>query len=117
MSRVNAANPHHQRGLERLTRDRDQRFATALHEVLQTPAGRLVFGELIARAGVYSRLWDPSARIHFNEGRREFGLELIELVTQAGDDVYLQMETELRARRAHDARTLAAVTTPRAEED
>ena len=117
---TNAADPRQVRGAKSRERDRELRYLGALRQVLETPAGRLVFGELerglIARAGVYQSGWDPSARIHFLAGRRDFGLEILALVTQAGEDLYLQMETEMRALRARDARETSAAHTARAEE-
>lgn len=93
----NAADPRQVRASARAEEKRAEQFRGSLKVTLSTPEGRRVIGELLDRAGLYKTSWDPSARIHFNEGRRNFGLELLAEVQDASEDLYLEMEREMRA--------------------
>lgn len=62
--------------------DKAQRQRRAeLHQlyksVLETPAGRALFWHLTQMAGVGRTVWEQSARIHWNAGRQDFGLEML----------------------------------------
>lgn len=112
----NAADPRQRNYAERVQKERRERFLAALRETLHTVDGRIVIWELIARAGVYHSIWDPSARIHYNEGRRVTGLELLQDAIEADSGLYELMEREARARQRAQDRETAAMHTPRAEE-
>jgi hypothetical protein len=81
----------------RVEKRRAELFGGALRSVMSSPAGRLVFWELLRRAGVYRSIWDNSARIHYNAGRQDFGHEIMAELLASGEDLYLVMETEARA--------------------
>lgn len=93
----NAADRKQTAAAERAERKRDLEFSESLGAVLRTKEGRRVLGELLDRAGLYRTSWDPSAKIHFNEGRRNFGLELLANIQDASEELYLVMEREMRA--------------------
>jgi hypothetical protein len=109
---ANAANPREVRGRARLQRKRELRFLTALRAVMSTPEGRLVFGErelgIIARAGVYRSIWSPNSEIHYKAGRQDFGHELLGLLVDAGEELYLEMEAEMRGLARRDSGELEA---------
>jgi hypothetical protein len=109
---ANAANPREVRGRDRLFKKRERRFLNALRAVLETPEGRIVFGErdlgIIARAGVYRSIWSPNAEIHYKAGRQDFGHELLGLLIAAGEDLYLVMEAEMRGLARRDSGELEA---------
>jgi hypothetical protein len=88
----------------------------AVREMLRQPAGRFVMWELIERAGVFRSIWDNSARIHYNAGRQDFGHEIIALLIQADEDLYLLMETEARDRARRLDRETDAAHTARVEQ-
>ena len=94
---TNAADPRQIRAAGRAEQKREQEFIAAIKAVLGTYDGRRVLGELLDRSGLYRTSWDPSAKIHFNEGRRNFGLDLLAQVQEASEDLYLEMEKEMRA--------------------
>jgi hypothetical protein len=94
---TNAADARQVRAASRAEEKREEQFRGSLKAVLSTPEGRRVLGELLDRAGLYRTSWDPSARIHFNEGRRNFGLELLAQIQEASEELYLDMEREMRA--------------------
>jgi hypothetical protein len=112
----NAADPEQVKYAERKERQRRARFGLALKTVLGTTAGRLVFWELLSRAGIYRSIWDPTERIHYNAGRQDFGHELLATILETDEDAYLLMEREARAIARGDARETAAVQTPAAGE-
>jgi len=106
----NAANPRQVKWAERREQERAESFLASLAVVLGTVEGRRVFGELLERAGLYRTSYDNSgSATYFNEGRRNFGLEMQASLIQAGEDLYEQMEREMRAYRRSLEREAAAV--------
>lgn len=113
----NAADPQQVRRAAQVERDRGEQFTGNLKAVLETPAGRFVIWELLARAGIYRCEFEGSAKVHFNEGRRNFGLEsILAPVIEASEELYALMEREARQRQRLADRTTDAAQTPRAEE-
>ena len=110
---LNAADRDQVRRAGRKDRDRAARVATDAAAVLASTHGRRFCWDLLERAGVYRSIWDPTARIHYNAGRQDFGHELMALLVSAQPDLYLLMEQEARARQKRDdAETDAAHTAP-----
>jgi hypothetical protein len=112
----NAADPKQVRFAERKEKERGERYRAALKAVMATVAGRHLLAELLERSGLWRTSWDPSARIHFNEGRRNFGLELLADVQESDEEAYLLMERERRAWLRGEALEAAAVQTAAATE-
>jgi hypothetical protein len=113
----NAADPSQVKFAARQEREREARFLSNLRSALASPEVRLVFAELLERAGLYQTVFDHSgSMVYFKEGRRNFGLELRALCEQASDELTDQMDRERRQRLRADHRTTDAVHTPRAEE-
>lgn len=90
----NAADPSQVRTAERLEKRRQERFARALAATINTVEGRIVFAELLRRAGVYRSIWHPSSEIHYNAGRQDYGHELMATLTDLSLDHFLKMEQE-----------------------
>jgi hypothetical protein len=106
----NAANPRQVKWAERREQERLESFVVSLAEVMHTTAGRRVFGELLERAGLYRSSYDNSgSATYFNEGRRNFGLEIQAMLVQAGEETYELMEREMRAYRRSLEREASAV--------
>lgn len=96
----NAADPKQVRRAEKRERAREALFLEALKATLSQVNGRLVFSELIERAGVWRSMFDNSgSRAFYNIGRQDYGHELMALILQADDEAYVVMETEARARK------------------
>lgn len=118
----NAANPRQVNWARRREAERDEIFIGSLAAVMATAEGRRVFGELLDRAGLYRSSYDHNgSTTYFNEGRRNFGLEIQASIVQAGEDLYELMEREMRAFRrsldreagaVHQASTPAEEQTP-----
>lgn len=56
---------------------------------------RLMWGWL-SDAGVFRSSFEPSSRIYFNEGRRDFGCKLLGQIHEHCPDAYLEMVQEVR---------------------
>jgi hypothetical protein len=110
----NAADPQQVRFAERKEKERAGRFLDALAAILRTPAGRIVVWELLVRARIFGSIWDPSAKIHYNAGRQDFGHELLASCLDADDEAYQLMEREMRAWQRGQDRETAAIQTPAA---
>jgi len=113
----NAADPVQVRYAARKEKQAAALFADALETVLRTPAGRIVLAGLLTRAGLDRTSFDLSGPVmSFQEGRRNFGLELKAEIIGASEDLYELMEREARARQRSDEREAAAFQIPAAEE-
>jgi len=110
----NAADPAQVRRAARTDRDRANLLRTHLRAALSTESGRFVFWDLLGRFGVYRSIWTPNAQIHYNAGRQDCGHELVALLVDADEDLYLTMEREARARVTRERRETEAAQTPRA---
>lgn len=109
----NAADPHQVRRGRRVEAQREAQYRGALGVVLKSREGRFVIWSLLERAGLYrtSLQVDPH-QTYALEGRRNFGLELLEAVQSTDLERYLLMEREARARQDHEDRATLAVQTP-----
>jgi len=112
----NAADPRQVRYAERKSREVEARFFDALKDVLGTASGRFVCWVLLERAGIYRSIWDPSAKIHYNAGRQDFGHELLAALLAADEEGYQRMEREMRQYLKSQQREATANQTPSAEE-
>lgn len=110
----NAADPRQVRFFERLDRRREERFSVALATILNTVEGRTVIAGLIRRAGVNKSIWHPSAEIHYNAGKQDYGHELMADVIRVSEDAWQLMEREQWAWTKQVEREIAASLTPRA---
>jgi len=104
----NAADPKQVRAAGRKQERRELEFLNSVRATMATIEGRAVMWGLLERAGVFRSVWDPSARIHYNAGRQDFGHELLSLLLEADEQLYLLMEQEARQRARSDARETAA---------
>lgn len=112
----NAADPRQVRAAERIDKRRDERFLTALAQVVDTPQGRIVFAELIRRAGVYRSIWSPSAEIHYMAGQQDFGHMLMATLVDMSLDHFQLMEREEWAWLKQEQRSIEAAHTQRSGE-
>lgn len=111
----NAADPQQVRFAARKEREKAERYSNALAAVMATRDGRLVIGELLERSGLWRSSVDSHAAgsmVWFNEGRRNYGLELLADVQNVDEEAYLQMERERRAILKSETAEAAAHQTP-----
>jgi len=104
----NAADPQQVRRAARKDERREARRLAAYRLVLGTEAGRFVFWDLIANAGVFESIWHPSAAIHYNSGRQDYGHKIMADLLRADEDAYDLMNREMRALAKSDARETEA---------
>ena len=82
---------------ERIEVQESQRQAVLEH-VLEHPLGREFIWGLLGECGLFRTSWHPSALIHFNEGRRDVGLKVMNEITTRCPDAYLLMQREAMER-------------------
>ena len=81
-----------------------------LREILDTAAGRRFIWSRLERCRLYESSWDPTVRIHFLEGIRHVGLQLLADVAAADESGLLRMMTEAHNRKIQDKRAMDAYT-------
>lgn len=114
---TNAANPQQLRHATRKEKQRLERRLGALRAVMATPEGRMVMWELLERAGIFRSIWHPSAQIHYNAGRQDFGHEILAWLTDADEEAYLTMEREMRTLARRESNEAEAVRTNGADDN
>jgi len=112
----NAADPQQVRRAARKEKQLEERFSAAMRNVLATESGRLVFWELLARAGVYRSIWVMTAEIHYRAGQQDFGHMIQAEIVKASEDSYEQMVREARLRAQREANETDAAHVSRAEQ-
>lgn len=65
-----------------------------IYWVLSTRQGRRFFLRYMTFCGVFRSSWDPSARIHFNEGQRNVGLMMLADLNESDPSAYEKMKRE-----------------------
>lgn len=94
----NASDRSQVKNAERLELRRTRRLAAALKRVMQTAEGRLLMWSIVESAGIYRSVWsNVQAEVNRNVGRQDFGHELLADLIAVDDELYLQMEREMRA--------------------
>lgn len=105
----NAADVDQVQRARRKERDRDDQLTDAIRSSLQHPDVRQVFAEILDRAGLFKTSYDHSgSMVYFNEGRRNFGLELRSLLETADEQAVDLMDQERRARKRAENRSVDA---------
>lgn len=99
----NAADAEQVKRAERKTARRAALEAANIKAVMSTLEGRAFVWELLTRARVFESIWHPSAAIHYNAGRQDFGHELQALILGVDEELYDQMAREARGRAKRDA--------------
>ena len=113
----NAADPRQIRFAEQVEKRRQERYDQALAAVMDTPQGRIVMATLIRRAGVFKSIWHPSAEIHYNAGRQDYGHELMADLIELSEPHYQRMEREEWEWTKQQDRSTDAAHTARKSDD
>jgi hypothetical protein len=100
----------------RLANRQQIRLEAALKSVMNTADGRLVMWELLRTCGIFSSVWEASAKIHYNAGRQDVGHEILSDLHLVSTDLYLLMEREMRALAAREQAEIDASHTSGADE-
>ncbi len=76
--------------LNRDTELNDLRF------ILQSKEGRRFLWKLLSKCRVFSSIWEPSAKIHYNAGSQDLGHFIQAEIVTASQERYFEMMTEAK---------------------
>jgi hypothetical protein len=79
--------------IHRKQRTKDQDMALAVKSVFNNKQGRKVLHHILSFCGIYQSAFTGNSTTFFNEGKREVGLRLIDMV---GVDTYIKTLEENR---------------------
>ncbi len=113
----NAADPRQVQRAGDRDRDREAFRLAIAKRVLSTPEGRAFVADILERAGLERTVFDEhGSRMYFNEGRRNFGLELKAFALEADEQAFELLERERRERVRLEAKSIDAQEVARAAE-
>jgi hypothetical protein len=81
-----------------------QEYLKSLKEVMANPHGRRVLYEILEHTSVFSSIWDPSAKIHYNAGRQDVGHWLLMEISEVDEVALATMMQEGYRRKAQKLR-------------
>lgn len=112
----NAADPKQVRLAERKEKDARELELSDLRELLKTEPGRRFVWRVLGHCQLFSDIWDPSSRIHFNAGVQHVGNWLTAEIIAANEESFFLMMRENQARVRKQQEEAEATRTARAEE-
>lgn len=74
-----------------LAKQRQEQADRDFVAVANTPEGMRVLWRLMVATRVFDASWSASAQIHYNEGRRSAGLDVLNNLSRLCPDRYLEM--------------------------
>lgn len=74
-------------------RQREQEL-NDVRAVLSTIHGRRFYWRMMKQCRTFESIWEPSAKIHYNSGRQDFGHFLLAELNDSTPETYLQMMKE-----------------------
>lgn len=95
---TNAADRKQVKQAEKVVRSNQEYYMDSLKNVMATKDGRRVLWDFLSKCGIYAEIWEPSAKIHFNAGKRSVGLKVLGDITECDEDLFLIMQKENRER-------------------
>lgn len=98
----------------RLEVRRRERELNDWRAVLATAEGRRVIWQLLEHCKVFTSIWDPSSRMHYQAGVQDVGHYVMAEIAEADDDALVLLMREARARARAEALENQAARTPRA---
>jgi hypothetical protein len=98
----NAADPKQVQDAEKRVKRGRERELEDMRLLLDLPPARRFMWRFLEDCGVFRSSWDPTARIHFNEGRRDIGLKLLAEITEAAPEALLKMMNEARQKEGSE---------------
>lgn len=111
----NAADPKQVKHAERAEKKARELELADLRELLKTESGRRFVFRVMGYCKLFSDIWDPSSRIHFNAGIQHVGNWLLAEVTASDEESFFTMMRENQARIKKAAIEAEATQTQRAE--
>lgn len=91
---ANAADPKQVKEGDRKVRNKRHDELQDLRSVLSLDFGRRFVWRLLKEAKVFESIWHPSALIHYNSGRQDFGHFLMAEIVEADTNGLLKLMQE-----------------------
>lgn len=113
---ANAGNPRAVKHAGRVEERERQQLAAVTLETMGTYAGRMFCRLMLERLGVFRSIWSPNAEIHYRAGRQDAGHELMALLLETSEELYLTMEQEALTRAKKQRTETEAMNTQSLEE-
>lgn len=95
---TNAADEKQVKNAGKVVNANQEYYMDSLKTVMKTKDGRRVLWDFLSKCGIYAEIWEPSAKIHFNAGKRSVGLAVLGDITECDEDLFLVMQKENRER-------------------
>jgi hypothetical protein len=92
----NASDREQIRDAKRDVRTREQRERADVADLLKTPAGRRWFWRMLKHCKVFETVFESSARIYYNAGIQDVGHFVLDQITDASPEAFLEMIRENR---------------------
>lgn len=108
---TNAADKGQIKNATRMERDREKQQLADTKHVMQTQEGRRFLWTLLGDCGVHQSIWHPSAAIHYNAGKQDFGHKLMAHMIEADSEKYLLAQREAIARDEFNSAQASAAQT------
>lgn len=99
----NAADSKQVRHAGRKERDRADRERADVRAVLATPHGKRFIWRLLCHSQMFASIWHPSALIHANAGRHDFGHFIWMICEDADQESVFTMMRDAKADEKSDA--------------
>lgn len=93
---MNAANPKEVKDAELKEKRGRARELEDVRFLLSTLQGRRFLWKYLGVCKIFETSWEPSAKIHYNEGLRAAGLMMLADITESDPDAFIQMMKEHR---------------------
>lgn len=81
------------KGADRAKNIRDKELED-IYAIMSTAPGRRFMWRLLSHCGVYSSIWEASAKIHYNAGKQDVGHFLLAEIVQTNEELYSLMVKE-----------------------
>lgn len=105
----NAADRNQVKLAGRKERDKAARDMADVRAVLATPEGKRFVWRLLGHSQMFESIWHPSALIHANAGRQDFGHFIWNICEQADQEAVFAMMREAKVAEKRDALEAQAV--------
>lgn len=96
---MNAANRKDVAEFEKRRKIKRRQELDDIRFLLSSAQGRRFIWRLIAQAEVFHSIWSPSAQVHYNAGKQDFGHFIMAEVTEADETYFIKMMQESLAEK------------------
>lgn len=93
----NASDEGQVRDAGRRARLAREKHLTDFKTVLSTREGRRYIWSLLCKCGCFKSIWEQSAKIHYNAGQQDIGLEILAEMKSIDSELFAKMFLEAKA--------------------